>query len=340
MKKILRVGIIGAGLIGNKRADAISKIPGSKIVAFADVNFSQAQAAAKKYNAEVCATWQKLVTRLDINAIVVAVPNVFAARIAIAALNHKKHVLCEKPFGINPKESRAILVAAKKNKRLVKAGFNHRFHPAIARAKKLFDAGAIGKLVFLRARYGHGGRRGMEKEWRMDPKIAGGGHLLDQGAHIADLMRWFAGEFDEVYGVCDATVWSPNVEDNAFAIMKNKNVSASFHVSATNWGNIFSFEIFGDQGYLVIEGLGRRYGIETLKFGKRKMKFGDVDLHAEKFESTIDVSWENEWKNFADAIRDGAKLSGDGIDGLRANEIIEGVYRSSKTGREIYLQLT
>jgi predicted dehydrogenase len=337
MEKTLNVGIVGAGLIGAKRAAAISRIPGNKVVACADADPKRAAALAEKYGATVCKHWQELLARKDIDVVVVAVPNAFTARIAIAALSAKKHVLCEKPFGINTRESRAILAAAQKNKRLVKAGFNHRFHPALAKAKQLFDQGAIGTLIFLRARYGHGGRKGMEKEWRSDRKIAGGGELLDQGAHVIDLMRWFGGEFDFAYGVTDIKVWRSKVEDNAFAILKNKNVTATFHVSTTNWGNIFSFEAFGDKGYLTVDGLGRWYGVETLKFGKRKIQFGDVKLRVKPFEKQADESWSDEWKHFANAIRGKGKLTGDGVDGLRANEIIEALYRSSRTHKEVRL---
>jgi len=337
MKKIVNVGIVGAGLIGYKRADAVSRLAGNKFVACADPDLPRAAALAEKYGAVAYKDWRELVARKDIDVVIVAVPNAFAAKIVIGALNAKKHVLCEKPFGVSVRESRAIVAAARKNKRLVKAGFNHRFHPAIARAKELFDQGAIGKLIFLRARYGHGGRAGMEKEWRFDKKISGGGELLDQGVHVIDLFRWFGGEFDSAYGIADIKVWRSKVEDNAFAILKNKNVTATFHVSTTNWGNVFSFEAFGDKGYLTVEGLGRWYGIETLKFGKRKIKFGDVDLEVKLFEKQTDDSWADEWKHFANAIRGKEKLTGDGVDGLRANEIVEALYRSSKTHKEVRL---
>ena len=341
MKKTLNVGIVGAGLIGGKRAEAIARVPGSRVVAVADADKARAEAFAKKYNLETSPSWQELVGREDVDAIVVAVPNAFASHIAIGALRAGKHVLCEKPFGITAKESRAILAAAKENHRIVKAGFNHRFHPAIEKAKKMCDDGAIGKLVFIRGRYGHGGRQGMEKEWRFNRKISGGGELLDQGVHLIDLARWFGGDFASAYGVTEAKVWKspwePQVEDNGFALLKNAKTTASLHASVTNWGNIFSFEIFGDQGYLIIEGLGRWYGVETLKFGKRKMKFGDVTLKTWTFPDARDESWEKEWKNFVGAIEGKVKLNGSGEDGLQANNIVEALYQSSRKHRDIPL---
>jgi predicted dehydrogenase len=262
---------------------------------------------------------------------------VFAAKIAIAALNAKKHVLCEKPLGMNAREVRAVVMAARKNRRLLKVGFNKHFHPGIARAKRLFDQGVIGKLAFIRARYGHGGRKGMEKEWRMNPKISGGGELIDQGVHLIDLIHWFAGDFESVYCVLDTKVWRAKVEDNAFVTLTGKKATGFLHASTTNWGNIFSFEVFGERGYLIVEGLGGWYGPEILKIGKRKEKFGDVVLKEVSFAGQRDVSWENEWKNFIGAIQGKNALESPGEEGWYASEVVDAAYRSAKSGRAVRL---
>jgi len=335
MNKKLKVAIIGAGLIGNKRAKVIKDLNKEELVLVADIDKEKAENFAKTYNCHFTTNWQKAVKRKDIDIVIVATPNNFLARISIAALKNGKHVLCEKPFGRNMKESEAILKAAEKAHCLIKVGFNHRFHPAILRAKKLFDKGEIGKILFIRARYGHGGRMGMEKEWRFKKAISGGGELLDQGIHLIDLCRWFGGEFQKVYGITETKFWKSNVEDNAFVLMKNENITVSFHVSTTNWKNIFSFEIFGDKGFLIIEGLGRSYGEETLIFGKRKPQFGIPKIKIFKF--LKDSSWKNEWENFICAIKFGKKIIGDGRDGLEANRIINAIYRSSKKGQLINL---
>lgn len=335
MKKLFNVGIIGAGLIGNKRAEALLRVGKCRLVAVTELENARRTAFSKKYGCASYSDWKESVRLPAIDLIIVAVPNAFAAPVVIEALKQGKHVLCEKPFGINVQESLAIIRAAKKNKRLVKAGFNHRFHPGIYKAKQLFDREVIGKLLFMRARYGHGGRKGMEKEWRFNPKISGGGELLDQGVHVIDLFRWFGGEFESAYGVCENKVWKANVEDNSFAMLRNKRTTAMFHVSTTNWGNIFSFEIFGDKGYLTIEGLGRRYGIETLKVGKRKFEFGDVAQKTFLFPQKIDMSWDREWENFLGAICKKEDILGGMEDGLAANRIVEAIYRSSAVHREV-----
>ncbi len=201
----------------------------------------------------------------------------------------------------------------------------------------MVDEGKIGKVFNIRARYGHGGRAGMEKEWRASKDLCGGGELLDQGVHVIDLIRWFGGEINEVYGKVETKFWDMEVEDNAFAILKtSNNVSASFHVSWTNWKNIFSFEIFGTEGYLRIEGLGGSYGQETLEFGKRKKEGGRPDIEIFEFPPE-DVSWVKEWEEFKRACAERREPIGSGYDGLKANEVIEAIYRSDEEGKRVVL---
>lgn len=335
MKRTIDIGIVGAGLIGNRRGGIIQAAGKGRVVAVADVDKAKAAEFAQKYGCEVSKNWEELAKRNDIDVVIIAVPNKFIKPIALAAFKNGKHVFSEKPLGRNAAEAETIVKAAKKYKRLLKVGFNHRFHPAIFRAKELFDQGIIGRILFIRGRYGHGGRLGMEKEWRFQKDISGGGELLDQGAHLIDLSRWFAGEFSEVYGVADTKFWDTKLDDNAFAILRNKKIIASLHVSTTNWKNIFSFEIFGDKGFLTVDGLGKSYGEETLTIGKRKPEFGVPEIEVMKFQE--DTSWEKEWENFIGALAREQKLIGDGIDGWEANRIVGAIYKSSKTKKVIRL---
>ncbi len=335
MGKIIQVGIVGSGLMGHRRAAAISATRGSRLVAVTDIDIKKAEALAKKYQAQVEKNWQSLVRRKDVDVVIISVPNKFLTPVAVEALRHSKHLLCEKPFGRNVAEAKKIIAAAIKYRRLVKVGFNHRFHAAIIKAKEIFDQGEIGKIMFIRGRYGQGGRKGMEREWRFNKDVAGGGELLDQGVHIIDLCRFFAGEFNEVFGAVETKFWKAKVEDNAFMILKNKAVTASLHVSATQWKNLFSFEIFGDRGFLTIDGKGGSYGKETLVFGRRKPEFGVPKIKT--FEFGRDTSWEEEWRNFLKALNKKTKMIGTSKDGFRANQIVEAIYASSKNKRSFKL---
>ena len=211
--KPLRVGIIGAGLIGGKRAAAM---PGGVLVAVADKSLERAGALAKSYGAEVCETWEELVHRPDLDAVIVATSNDVISPCVVAALRAGKHVLAEKPAGRHPEDVILQVKAARETERVLCVGFNHRFHPAFQKAKKLMDDGVVGPLMYIRARYGHGGRLGYDKEWRAVPEIAGGGELLDQGVHLIDLCRWIGGEFDLSWGQTQTFFWDMPVEDNGF----------------------------------------------------------------------------------------------------------------------------
>jgi predicted dehydrogenase len=177
----------------------------------------------------------------------------------------------------------------------------------------------------------------MEKEWRFDRKISGGGELLDQGVHLIDLARWFAGEFDRVYGMTPTKFWHTKVEDNAFALMMNRQVTVSFHASTTNWKNIFSFEVFGETGFLQVDGKGGSYGEEALTYGRRKPEFGVPDLEVFRFPGE-DLSWEREWENFVHGVAGSGKIIGGAMDGFLANTIVDAIYRSSRSRREVKLK--
>jgi len=124
---------------------------------------------------------------------------------------------------------------------------------------------------------GTGTEAGLEwKRRRASKDLCGGGELLDQGVHLVDMCRWFAGDMRSVFGVVQTKYWPIEVEDNAFVYMQSiTGVDIQFNVSWTNWRNIFSFEIFGTDGYLRMEGLGGSYGLETLEHGIRR-KMGDT----------------------------------------------------------------
>lgn len=359
---MLNVAIIGAGLIGRKRAESIAAFGSCRISAVADIDAKRAEALAKEFGAWHAPSWKDAVGGKGIDACVVATFNASLAGIAIAALQNKKHVLCEKPLGVTSGESLQMIEAAEQNRRILKTGFNHRHHPAMILAKRLLDEGGIGGLCFLRCRYGHGGRPGYEHEWRADRKKSGGGELLDQGVHVLDLLRWFAGEFTEVYGVAEKYFWDSKVEDNAFAMLKtNAGVVATMHTSWTQWKNIFSFEAFGKDGFLIVDGLGGSYGKEILRLGIRGEKGGAPKEKVFEFNEP-DSSWEEEWKEFLSAIdfsSEPSKLSravrgavglkdkglgfvrtdqgirpmlGSGYDGYKANCLVEAIYESSASG--------
>jgi predicted dehydrogenase len=190
----LRVGIVGAGLIGRKRAQALAEIR-DPLIAAADVDRDRLAAFCKDFPCHGYLSWEEMLETESLQAVVIATPNKFLAPVLKKAARKGCHVLCEKPLGRNPAESKAMVKACRDGGVVLKTGFNHRHHPAIRKAHELVESGTIGRLFFLRARYGHGGRPGYDKEWRAFPEVAGGGELFDRGIHIVDLFRWTMGDF-------------------------------------------------------------------------------------------------------------------------------------------------
>lgn len=332
----MKVGIVGCGLIGRKRALALEN--DDRLVACCDTQSEIAQEFATEFKCKNLENVSDLLANSDFDVLIVAITNKYIQSITEVALKLGKHVLSEKPLGRNALEAAGMVQVASFHGKLLKTGFNHRFHPALWNAKALFDSGEIGKILFIRGRYGHGGRPGMEKEWRASKDLSGGGELLDQGVHLIDLSRWFAGDIRTAFGKAKTKFWDMEVEDNAFMLLESESgVDIQLQVSWTNWKNIFSFEIFGTDGYLKIEGLGGSYGPEILEFGKRKKEGGRPDIEIFEFPSE-DISWVKEWQEFKAAIKEKREPIGNGLDGLRANQVIEAIYESSATGRIISLR--
>lgn len=335
--KILRVGLIGAGLQGGRRAPVLKQFPETELVIVASAHRETARQLADSIGCQATDHWQEVVKRNDIDVILICTPPHLHAPIGIAAMSHGKHVLCEKPLTKTLKEAEEMLAAAKANRVTLKCGFNHRHHPGIQQAKSWFDENIIGELNFIRCRYGICGRPGYEKEWRANPEITGGGQLMEQGIHGIDLSRWFLGEFVDIVGFTATRFWNmAPLEDNGFALLRTeKGQVASLHSSLTQWKNIFSFELFGQDGYIVVEGLGGGYGTERATLGKRAL------LKPFKEETTEfrggDRSWYEEWKEFVAAIQEEREPLGNGYDGLEAMRIVYAIYESAAEGRVVQL---
>ena len=336
---MIKTAIIGAGLIGRKRAEALTSCgQGGCLVAVCDADPGRAAELAAATGAGAFNDWRKVLDIPGLEAVIVAAPNKFNPEIAAAALDRGCHVLCEKPLGRNAAEAESLCRRAADRSRILKTGFNLRHHPAVRQARALAGEGGLGPLYHILGRYGHGGRPGYENEWRADPEVAGGGVLLDQGVHLIDLCRWFLGEISEAFGQVWTSFWPMAVEDNALMLLRSEGgPKASLFVSWTQWKNMFRFEVYGEKGYLFIDGLGGSYGTERLVRGARppdaklsgRFAGGAPVEEVEEYQGPDD-SWEEEWKEFTGAIREGRDPLGSGFDGWQANKVIDAVYRSAR----------
>ena len=326
--------VIGCGLIGRKRVNALGQNPpatgGPALIYTCDLDATRAADLAKLApGCAAVADFHTVLADAHVGAVIVSTLNASLAPITLAAVRAGKHVLVEKPGALNAAQLRTIQEAAQKTGARVRLGYNHRFHPALLKARVLIDGGVLGPLMFLRARYGHGGRKGYDREWRADPTLSGGGELIDQGVHLIDLAGWFLGEFAKVEGHASTLFWDMRVDDNAFLSLRTTaGQTAWLHASCTEWKNLFSLELYGRHAKLAIDGLGGSYGPEKLTFYKMLPPMGPPETTVFAFPGADD-SWAVETRAFVDDIRAGREPSPGLAEGIRTLEIVEEIYRQS-----------
>lgn len=323
-----RVALIGCGLVGRKR---LQLLPSGSVTVACDVELARAQRlAAESPGCTATDSVEQTISAKDVDVVMIATVNTSLAPLAFQAVQHGKHVLVEKPGGISVKELEQLEAAAAGTGALVRVGYNHRYHPACLKALEIFRDGALGPTMFVRGRYGQGGRIGYEKEWRADPKLSGGGELIDQGVHLIDLAGIFLGEFTQVEGHTATYFWDMPVEDNAFLSLRNAaGCTAWLHASCTEWKNLFSLEIYGRNGKLQWEGLGGSYGLERLTHYQMLPQMGPPETTVWEFPRG-DESWKIEMAEFFEDIR----LKRTPVPGLKeakaALAVVEQVYARTR----------
>jgi predicted dehydrogenase len=293
--------MIGCGLIGQKR---LSNLPPGTVSVACDLNLERAQKlAAASPGCRATSSVEEALKSPNVGAVMIATVNASLAPLTAQALKAGKHVLVEKPAAISVKEVDELEKLAREHGVLVRVGYNHRYHPACLKALELWKSGALGPIMFVRGRYGQGGRIGYEKEWRADPKISGGGELIDQGVHLIDLAGIFLGDFTEIDGHTATYFWKMPVDDNAFLSLRNSQGNTAWlHVSCTEWKNMFSLEIYGRDAKLHWEGLGGSYGIERLHCYKMLPQMGPPETTVFEYPRG-DESWKLEMAEFFEDIR-------------------------------------
>ena len=276
--------------------------------------------------------WEYIIDDPEIDSIFIGVPNYLTSKIVVKGLKAGKNVFAEKPPGISVEEVKLMIAAEKETGKVLKFGFNHRYHPAIIKAKKLVDSGDLGKILWMRGRYGKSVEPDFDKSWRARKKFAGRGILMDQGIHMLDLFQYFCDDFNEAKAFSSNLYWQGDVEDNVFAILRNpKGQVASLHSTMTQWRYLFSLEVFLNHGYFVVNGLlskSGRYGQETLVYALNRTP-APMAAHSETISITFntDESWKMEMDEFFNAIESGTKISiGNSNDALKLMKLIELIY--------------
>jgi predicted dehydrogenase len=325
----LRFGIVGYGKMGKIRERILREDPRTVVTAVHDTDPQLDDAS----DLHVCRTLSELL-RSDVDAVVVATPNRYTADLVCRALSAGKHVFCEKPPGRTVADVEQIRRAERGALGVkLKFGFNHRYHSGIREAKRIVDGGSFGPVLWMRGVYGKAGGEGFEDEWRSSREMCGGGILLDQGIHMLDLFRFFGGDFVEIKSMVTTAHWPIDVEDNAFALLRDSQGRvAMLHSSSTQWKHRFNLEIYMAKGFVSVNGIlssTRSYGDETITVARRD--FSTESALGKPREETIyfdtDPSWELELDEFVRSIlEDRAIESGTSADALEAMRMVYRIY--------------
>jgi predicted dehydrogenase len=330
---MIRIGIAGFGKIGQLRAEILLERDDVEIVGVYDV------VKPTKIKAGVFFESYDDLLNSDLDAVFICAYNTVLADFTAKALNKGLHVFCEKPPAMKIEELGLVSKALKSSGKVLKYGFNHRYHYSVMEAKKIIDSGKMGKLLWLRGVYGKAGSIDYDKNWRNFQKYSGGGILIDQGIHMLDLIRYFSGEkFNKINSYITTAYWDIKVEDNAFVLMQSENkVIASMHSSATQWKHKFLLEMCFEEGYINLDGIlsgTRSYAPEKLIIGRRE--FEDVTFAMGKPKESIvyfenDHSWNLEVDEFIDAINGvGVIKEGTFQDAYETLSLVQRVYENSE----------
>ena len=334
----LKVGIAGYGVVGKRRRQFIDQHPRLQTVAVCDQKFMEP--GVMPDGVKYCSNYHQLL-EYPLDILFVSFPNYLAPGATIEGLERGLHVFCEKPPGRDVSDIERVIEIEKKHPGVVlKYGFNHRYHDSVREALRLVKSGELGEILNIRGLYGKSKIIPFVGQWRAERKYAGGGILLDQGIHMVDLMRLFCDEFVEVRSYVSNSYWNHDVEDNAYALMRDKKGRiATLHSSATQWQHRFALDIALTEGYLELQGIlsgSKSYGEEKLVIGRRNES--DTGTEREEIVTYLeDNSWRDEIHEFADAICNGNKiLHGNSVDALASMKLVYRIYYADPVWRNAF----
>lgn len=248
-------GVIGAGGIARRKTiPGMLKAKNCRLVAVMDP--VDVERIAAEFRARPFATEAELLSDPEVEAVYIASPVCcHAAQIKLAA-EAGKHILCEKPLTLNVKQAKQALEICRKNKVYLQEGYMMKFHGAHARIKELIDEGRLGKIVSMRAQLSCWYPK-IEGAWRQDPKLGGGGALMDMAVHLYDLLEYFAGPIRRVAALAGTLVQDYRSDDASTTLLEFKSgahATVDCFFCIPDEASRTRLEIYGSQGAVLSEG--------------------------------------------------------------------------------------
>ena len=338
----IRVGIIGSAFSSNIHAEALQEVPEARLEAACSTNKARVEEFARKWKIPAAFTdYRKLLEGKNIDVVVVGIPNDLHRAVTEAAAAAGKHIILEKPMAHTLADADAMLAATRKHKVKLMYAETICFSPKYARAKKLVDEGAIGKLYMVKQGEKHSGPH---SDWFYDVERSGGGSLMDMGCHGIEWARWMFGKPKpkSVVAHCQRVLHTQRTkgEDNSVVILEFEG--GGIAVIEDSWakqgGMDDRTEFYGTEGVIYCDLLhgssmetysAKGYGYAVEKAGQTKGWTFTV------FEETRLYGFPHEMRHFIQCVLNGQTPQETGEDGRATLEIIYGAYESAGTGKKI-----
>lgn len=267
---MIRIGLIGAGLIGRERLAALAALEGQgrpiSVIGIHDLNPDVCHSVAAEYATPAFHDAASLL-RQKPDWVMIALPHDAAAKMALRALEEGANVLLEKPLGRDLREAERLVELGGERLRV---GFNYRFFKGISKAVEDVRNGRFGRTISIEFDLGHGCAPGQEKTWKLDPERAGGGCLIDPGVHLLDLCLRLAPNGIEVKGGTSwKGFWNTGIEEEVCLLLDADGVSIAVRISLVAWRSTFLMRINGTDAYGIVTGRNRSYGKQQYVVGQR-----------------------------------------------------------------------
>lgn len=339
MAKPVRIAMLGGGFVADFYMQGLSDVPGQEVVVAYSRTLKTARRFARKWNVpEASNDLDAVIGRRGVDLYLIALPNFVHKDVALKLAASKRNMVCTKPLARSGEEARAMLEAADA------AGVMHGyaetevFAPAVVKARAIIDTGGVGKVHWVRSREAHAGPH---EPWFYDPKLSGGGALMDMGCHCIEAARYF---FGKDHPVVDVMAWGETLhhdtkaEDNALLVMRMKGGGiAQAELSWTARGGLdLRNEVFGSEG-AVFTDVTRDAPIRAFTTTEAGYIVEKADAQRGWVvpvpEEAFTYGYQAEMKHFVECVRDGCTPRETFQDGYIVNRILDAGYKSMKSGR-------
>lgn len=344
VKKTLKFAIVGCGRIAKRHSELLGdkQIKGATLVAVCDIDYEKAKKIGDQFNVPVYSDMNDMMRIEDVDVVVVLTPSGLHAENVVQLAKYGKHIMVEKPMALTLDDADAMIRACDANNSSLFVIKQNRFNVPVVKLKEAMEADRFGKLVLgtVRVRWARHQAYYNQDAWRGTWSMDGG-VLTNQASHHVDMLEWMMGDVESVFAKSTTALVDIETEDTIVVTVKFRNGALGI-IEATTAARPKDLEgsisILGEKGTVVIGG-----------FAVNEMKTWQFDHEAEGDEDVIEKYSVNPpnvygfghqayYEHVVDYINNGGKNIVDGLQGRRSLELINAIYESVETGKEVYLR--